>query len=275
MTDFVLASELSAAERAELFTAAYEDYVVPFALDEERLLFLESAFGNDLEASLVAVADGARIGLANLARNDTDGCGTDGWVAGVGVVKAHRGRGIGEALMHGLHDAARGLELERIWLEVIEENVAARRLYEKLGYEHVRQLEVWTLPEIVAPSNYLLPARATVAEANAWIREHRREREPWQRSDATLARLQELEPEPEAIAVYGGAAVVRVAGGRVSVVQIAATGESVYRELFERAAKLGTPVSLMNLPAGDPAGAALSSLGGRVDIRQHEMVLEL
>lgn len=268
--ELIRASELIAAERAALFTAAYEGYVVPFALDEERLLFLERAFGTDLDASLVAVADGARIGLANLARD-----GADGWVAGVGVVQAHRGSGLGEALMSSLHDIARGLELERIWLEVIDENVAARRLYEKLGYEHVRDLEVWSLEGLADGRNYLLPARATVAEAHAWIREHRREREPWQRSDATLARLQQLEPEPQAIAVYGGAAVVRVAGGRVSVVQIAATGESVYRELFERAAKLGTPVSLTNLPAGDPAGAALASLGGRVDIRQHEMVLEL
>ena len=268
--ELIPASGLSAAERAELFTAAYEDYVVPFALDEERLRFMESAFGNDLDASLVAVADDARVGLANLARD-----GAEGWVAGVGVVPAHRGSGVGEALMHGLHEAARGLGLERVWLEVIEENVGARRLYEKLGYEHVRELEVWSLAEIVAQSNYLLPARATVAEANAWIREHRREREPWQRSDATLARLQELEPEPQALVVYGGAAVVRPADGRVSVVQIAATSESAYRELFERAAKLGTPLTLLNLPADDPAGAALARLGGRVDLRQHEMVLEL
>jgi GNAT superfamily N-acetyltransferase len=268
--ELIPASELSAAERAELFTAAYEGYVVPFAVDEERLLFMESAFGNDLDASLVAVADGVRIGLANLARD-----GADGWVAGVGVVPAHRGTGVGEALMHGVHEAARGLGLERLWLEVIEENVAARRLYEKLGYEHVRDLEVWSLEELIAQSNYLLPARATVAEANAWIRQHRREREPWQRSDATLARLQELEPEPQAIVVYGGAAVVRVTGERVSVVQIAATSESVYRELFERAAKLATPVTLLNLPAGDPAGAVLARLGGRVDIRQREMMLEV
>ena len=268
--DFVPASGLTAAERAELFSAAYEGYVVPFALDEAQLGFLESAFGNDLDASLVAVASGDRIGLANLARD-----GTDGWVAGVGVVQAHRGRGVGEALMRGLHDAARELGLERVWLEVIEQNVAARRLYEKLGYAHVRDLEVWSLAEVDAQSSHLLPARATVAEANAWIREHRREREPWQRSDATLARLEELEPEPQALAVYGGAAVLRVADGRVSVVQIAATSEGVYRELFERSAKLATPVTLLNLPAGEPAGAALASLGGRVDIRQHEMVLEL
>ena len=271
MTDFVAASQLTAAERAELFNAAYEDYVVPFQLDEERLLFMERAYGNDLDASLIAVAeDGARVGLANLAREERDG-----WVAGVGVVKPHRGRGVGEELMRRLHAAARELGLERVWLEVIVENLAALRLYEKLGYEHVRDLEVWTLGELVAQSNYPLPARATVAEANAWIRAHRAEREPWQRSDATLARLEELEPAPEALAVYGGAAIVRRTEGRVSLLQIAATSDNVYKELFERVAAPGGSLSLLNLPAGDPAGAVLAGLGGRVDIRQHELALEL
>ena len=188
---------------------------------------------------------------------------------------AHRRSGVGEELMRRLHEAARGLGLERVWLEVIVENEPALQLYEKLGYERVRELEVWSLGEIVADSSYLLPARAGVAEANAWIREHRREREPWQRSDATLARLETLEPAPEAIAVYGGAAIVRRTEGRVSVVQVAASSEGVYKELLERAAKPGGSLSLMNLPAEDPAGAVLARLGGRVDIRQHEMVLEL
>lgn len=271
MTDFLSAAELTASERTELFNAAYEDYVIPFQVDERRLRFIERAFGHDLDASLVAVADdGTKIGFANLARD-----GSDGWVGGVGVVPAHRGSGVGEALMRRLHDAARGLGLERVWLEVIMENEPALRLYEKLGYERVRELEVWSLREIVAQSNYLLPARAGVAEANAWIREHRREREPWQRSDATVARLEELEPAPEAIAVYGGAAIVRPADGRVSVVQIAAANDKVYEELFARAAKLGTPLSLTNLPAEDPAGAVLARLGGRVDVRQRELVFEL
>lgn len=271
MTDFVPAAELTPVERAELFNAAYADYHVPFQLDEERLLFIEQAYGNDLDASLVAVGDdGARIGFANLARD-----GADGWIGGVGVVPAHRGRGVGEELMRRVHEVARELGLERVWLEVIVENEPALRLYEKLGYERIRELEVWSVAEIVAQSNYLLPARAGVAEANGWVREHRRGREPWQRSDATLARLEELEPPPEAIAVYGGAAIVRLTEGHASVVQIAAASDGVYKELFERAAKPGGSLSLMNLPAGDPAGAVLARLGGRVDVRQHEMVLEL
>lgn len=100
---FVAAASLTLEERAELFTAAYEDYVVPFALDADRLDFMERAFGTDLEQSVVAVADGQRVGLANLARDDRDG-----WVAGIGVVKTMRGAGLGEALLRELIERAHG-----------------------------------------------------------------------------------------------------------------------------------------------------------------------
>lgn len=255
--------------RARLFNAAYEDYVVPFVLDEARLAFMEHAFDIDLAASVVAVAGGERIGLGNLARR-----GADGWIAGVGVVAAARGSGVGEALMRRLEGAARERGVERLWLEVIVENVAAARLYEKLGYVRVRELEVWTLDESVAERDSLPRSPVPLVEAHAWILERSREREPWQRSDATLARLQELEPAPGGIVVDGGAAVVRVSDGRVSVVQVAADDDAAYDELFRRAAALG-PLSLLNLPAGHPAGVALAALGGRAAIRQHEMLLEL
>ena len=74
--------------------------------------------------------------------------------------------------------------------------------------------------------------------------------------------------------VDGAAAVVRVVGGRVSVVQLAGDEEPL-RELLEGARSLGDAVSILNLPAGHPAAAALTALGGTADVRQHEMVLRL
>ena len=55
MTTFVPASTLAPAERVALFNAGYADYVIPFQVDEQRLLFMERAYGHDLDASLVAV----------------------------------------------------------------------------------------------------------------------------------------------------------------------------------------------------------------------------
>ena len=252
------ASCLSDEELAALFTASYEGYLVPFALDAAAMRFLTEAYDLDRDASVIAVRDGERVGLANLGLR-----GADAWVGGVGVVPGERRRGTGRALMEALHEQARSRGVERVWLEVIVENTGAIALYDSLGYGRVRDLEVWSLPGAAGQA-----AEVDAAEAHAWIREHRVEREPWQRDDVSLEKV----TEPRGLLVEGAAAVARVAGGRVSIVQIA--GDEVpVRTLLESARSLGDVLSILNVPVGHPAGNALAALGGRADVRQHEMVL--
>jgi ribosomal protein S18 acetylase RimI-like enzyme len=256
------AGGLSDEELAALFTASYEGYLVPFAVDAAAVRFLTNTFDLDRDASRVALRDGERVGLANLGLR-----GADAWIGGVGVVPAERRRGIGRTLMEAVHAEARARGVERVWLEVIVENTEAIALYVQLGYAHVRDVEVWSL----AQSGDAGEARdVDAAEAHAWIREHRVDRDPWQRDDASLAKL----TETRGLAVDGAAAVVRVTAGRVSVLQLAGAEEPL-RALLARARALGESLVLLNLPAGHPAGAALSSLGGRVDVRQREMLLRL
>lgn len=256
------ASALSDAELAALFTASYEGYLVPFAVDAAALRSLTETCDLDRAASVVAVRDGERVGLANLALR-----GRDGWVAGVGVVPAERRRGTGRRLMQALHENARSRGAERVWLEVIVGNTGAIALYEQLGYARVRDLEVWSVAGGAGDAG---ANEVGADEAHAWIREHRLVTEPWQRSDATLSRTGDL----RGFTVGGAAAVVRVAGGRVSVLQIAGD-EGPLRDLLGGIRSLADVVGVVNLPAGDPAAAALAALGGTVAVRQHEMVLQL
>ncbi len=109
-------------ERAELFTAAYEGYVVPMHIDEASLAWMEEKFDFDLDASRIAYRDGEPVGLANLAVR-----GRDAWIGGVGVVASARRAGVGEALMRAVHEEARSRGVERVWLEVIVENTGALR----------------------------------------------------------------------------------------------------------------------------------------------------
>jgi ribosomal protein S18 acetylase RimI-like enzyme len=254
------AGRLSDEELAALFTASYEGYLVPFAVDAGTVRFLTDAYDLDRDASVVAVRDGEQVGLANLGLR-----GADAWIGGVGVVPRERRRGTGRLLMEAVHEQARARGAERAWLEVIVGNREAIALYEQLGYAHVRDLEVWSLPGAAGEASEV---DATVA--HAWIREHRIEREPWQRDDVSLRRI----PEPRGLMVDGAAAVVRVVGGRVSIAQIAGDEEPA-RFLLDGARSLGETVSVLNLPAGQPAGAAFAALGGTADLRQHEMVLRL
>jgi hypothetical protein len=182
------------------------------------------------------------------------------------VAPLARRHGVGERLMLAVLDEARALGLARVWLEVLVQNEPAIRLYEKLGFGHVRELEVWSLDGAPEPA----PA-APADEARAWILEHREGREPWQRADGTLANL----PELEGLVTEGGAALARVTGGRVSILQLAAESPEAIETLVGAARGLGDSVSWLNLPADDPAARVLEQRGGRVDARQHEMVLEL
>lgn len=255
------AGELSDQELARLFTASYEGYLVPFAVDESAVRFLTEAYDLDRGASRVALRDGEPVGLANLGLR-----GEDAWIGGVGVVPRERGRGTGRRLMEAVQHEARDRGVDRVWLEVIVENAPAISLYERLGYERVRELEVWSLAG--ADGDEAEVDEVSAAEAHAWIRGRRSERDPWQRDDASLAKV----AAPRGLRVDGAAAVVHVAGGRVSIVQLAGRAAAL-RKLLTGARSLAEALSVLNLPAGHPAGEALAGLGGRVDVRQHEMVL--
>jgi len=253
------ARSLAPGERAELFNASYEGYLVPFHVDEATLAFMDDAFGLDLDASRIAFRDGDPVGLGNLGVR-----GEDAWIGGVGVVTGARRSGLGEALMRALHEQALERGVRRVWLEVIVENTGAFALYEKLGYRTVRDVEVWSVPPAADDS---AAAREVPADkAHARIRELGREREPWQRADETLAYYEDA----RGLATRDGAAVYRQTGEHVQLVQLAGDSEPLLRAL--RA--LGQ-VSILNLPEDDAAAPVLRELGGSVVIRQHEMLLEL
>ena len=258
--ELLSAGELSDAELAALFTTSYEGYLVPFDVDGAAVRFMTDAFDLDREASRIAVRNGAGVGLANLGLR-----GTEAWIGGVGVVPSERRRGLGRLLMEGVHDEARARGATRVWLEVIVENAPAITLYEQLGYEHVRDLAVWHVPGAPGPVRDV-----SVAEARRTIAAERRTREPWQRADATVDKLDEV----VGIASGGAAAVVRSANGRVQLLQ--AAGPAVGLEATLRAATaLADSLIVLNVPVDDPVGPVLESLGGAVVVRQHEMALEL
>jgi GNAT superfamily N-acetyltransferase len=248
------ASSLSPGKRAELFTAAYEGYVMPFQIDEAALLWMQEKFDFDLDASRVAYPDGEPVGLANLAVR-----GADAWIGGVGVVASARRSGVGETLMRAVHDEARSLGVERVWLEVIDTNVGARALYEKLGYEVVQDVEVWTLPAAEGvPPGREVPA----AEAKAQLPDRH---EPWQRADGTLSHYDDV----RGLVTESGAMLFCVRS-TAQLQQYAGEPEPLLRAL-----RTFGDVYILNLPAEDPAAPVLRELGGSVVVRQHEMLLEL
>jgi hypothetical protein len=135
-----------------------------------------------------------------------------------------------------------------VTLEVIEQNVAAKRLYDDLGFETTRMLEVWTLPAVPEVAARVVDP-APLGRSDL----------PWQRADESLP------PEYERLEVGGGAILLR--GG--TVLQLDARDEDVAAALLSR----GRALTFVNVPECDVATGALARLGGTLTLRQHEMRL--
>ena len=250
-------TELTRADLADLFTAAYEGYYIPFKVEEARLALMIDAYHLDLVRSLVAYDGETPVGLANLGiRGDRT------WLGGVGVVPSHRRRGIGEELSRGLLDQARAAGAKEMVLEVILANEPAIALYEKLGFETTRQLEVLALPAAEGGA----ADDADPAEARARIVARRTEPEPWQRDDATLDSL----PGIEALTTATADAVFRVEGERVDLLQAADDIASLIPALRAKGSILA-----LNFPEGGPVVQALRDAGATHVLTQREMVLVL
>lgn len=255
------ASGRSHAELAALFTAGYEGYFMPAAIDESTFSFMAGTWDYDLDTSLVARDESDDVGLCMLAIR-----GEDAWIGGVGIVAGRRSEGIGEQLMLAAGDAARARGVQRLWLEVLVQNVPAIGLYEKLGYAHVRELEVWSLDGELVLQEHKVPA-APVADVVGRVTE----RPPWQRSDASVAKL----ADAQAVASDRGSLVYRAAAGVASLLQVAAADDVAIRELVGSLPEGTTGLRYLNGPEGDPANAVLESLGATQVARQHELLLEL
>jgi ribosomal protein S18 acetylase RimI-like enzyme len=264
--ELVRSSRYPAAELAALFTESFQGYAVPMQIDEQTFRRMAELFDFDLDASRVALRGGRPVGLVNLGVR-----GDAGWVGGMGVVPEARREGVGELLMHAAHEAARALGVRAVWLEVIDSNAPASALYGKLGYEHVRDLEVWHLDDARAGrAGREVPA----GEAHDRVRALRRAAEPWQRADVVVERTAGAEPR-RGFVTDGGAALVRVTEQGAAVEQIAARDVGAARELLRSALETARPVRLTNVPAGDPVSDAFRELGGGLDLRQRELRLRL
>jgi GNAT superfamily N-acetyltransferase len=248
------ARSLAPAERAELFNAAYEGYLLPFHIDEQQLAVMDDAFDLDLDASRIAYRDGEPVGLGNLGLR-----GEDAWIGGVGVVSTARRSGIGEALMRALHEQAGERGVRRVWLEVIVENTAAFALYEKLGYALVQDVEVWTLSGAEGGD---AGREVSPAEAKAQLPERH---EPWQRADGTLGHYDDVRG-----LVTDSGAMLFCVRATAQLQQYAGEPEPLLQAL-----RTFGDIYVLNLPADDPAASVLRELGGSVVVRQHEMCLEL
>ncbi len=266
------ASTVELTRLREVFNEGFSDYLVPLQLD--AVAFRDHVDGNDIDLDCSQVAiDDRPAAVALIARR-----GAAGWVGGMATAPSYRRRGLGElALVAGV-DAARRRGCSEMLLEVIDSNRGAIALYEKLGFELVREVVVWSLPA----GRPDVPASRPVEPeaAQAWIAAHRESREPWQRADESVARMRARGAVLRGLLVdrngeVAAAVVFRDGADSVTTLQIAAVDDGAAADALLAAAGQDRGLRLSNAPVDEAPARALARLGARPLVRQREMRLAL
>jgi GNAT superfamily N-acetyltransferase len=281
----ILADMLATEELVAAFNRAFEGYFVPMTHTVESLVAMIANNDVRLDHSLVLRAPGhGYAGVALLARR-----GVQSWVGGMGIVPEWRGLGLGALLLRAVIEQARSAGVRTMQLEVLEQNVVARRLYESLGFRVVRALPVYTgaltlnADSIAAAASGVEPIEA--GEALASFAELHQIAPPWQRQHASLEHLlpglsglglrdnSRLRAALLYIAGNGGFAVMDVGSNGATPQARALDGVALLSALTREATEL--LVRAINVPAGDPLGDALTLLACPVIASQWEMALDL
>ena len=274
------ASELSDPEMGALFTRGYQGYYTPIALDGAAFRSMVDTNDIDPSASRVGWMGSEPVAFAMLGVR-----GARGWIGGMGVVPEARGQGFGRAVMEAVLDVARARPLASVDLEVLEQNQPAARIYEALGFADRRWVDVLVrppapLPPAPGPARTVLELQ--VAECLELHAEAHSGRPPWQRD---LPSLVHWAPRLRALGERDGDrpvawVIYRVDGSRLNLADVArvvgaspARLEDALRSLI--AAHPECTLTLVNLPADDPAGNTLRRLGATAKFRQREMTLAL
>lgn len=265
---------------AALMDAAYSDYHLPMHVDAAAMRFMIRSFDLDLAESRVAIENDEPVAVALLGLR-----GERAWIGGMGVVPAARRRGLGDSLMHAVTECARSRGARELWLEVLTQNVRAIPLYERLGFRHVRRLDVVRLVAPPAAPADVTTSHIALADALAFIAKHRRSEEPWQREDGSVRNWIRDGLAIQSTAAFAGERMTgvvlhRVAAGRASILQLVSVPGCENPATLALLAAAFVPeaehgVRWLNLPQDDPASAVVLGLAPELEASQHDMRLEL
>ena len=174
------ASEYTIPFLADLMTRGFEGYIVPINITDNVLHTMIRRDGIDLTSSRVLVRDEEPIGVAFIARR--------GWtsrLAAFGITSNARNGGVGTWAMEQLLQEARERGEKEMLLEVIEQNTAGVKLYERVGFTKIRRLVGYKLENPQVESDVELE-EIDIRELARLVAYHGLKDLPWQLSGATV-----------------------------------------------------------------------------------------
>src|SRR5688572_10104395 len=174
------ASEFPLAQLADLMTRSFEGYFVPINITDSALLTMLKRDSIDLTSSRVMMKEDEPIGIALIARR--------GWtsrLAAMGILSQGRNQSLGTQTMLQLIEEAKERHDKEMILEVIEQNTAGVKLYEKVGFKKVRRLVGYKLenPQVELAEEL---HEIDIREIARLVTYHGLKDLPWQLSGTTI-----------------------------------------------------------------------------------------
>lgn len=161
--------EVSIEELLEAFNAAFEGYFVPLQLSVEQLAFKLQVDEVALEYSVGAFDKGKLVGFILHGIAEHQGKLT-AYNAGTGVIKAHRGQQLTNQLYEYILPILKSIGLHYSILEVIQENKAAVKIYQQVGFQILRGLTCYQQQQAIPDT---APARVQQRTGeNLWLLPH-------------------------------------------------------------------------------------------------------
>lgn len=120
--------------------SAFTNYYVVVRTTESHLRLQHTAANVDYANSIGVFAKDKLVGFLFMGFDYSEGR-IAAYNAGTGIIENHRGKNLTKAMHEEFLKTERAKNLERIYLEVIDKNLAAQRVYGKLGFTATRQLE--------------------------------------------------------------------------------------------------------------------------------------
>jgi len=181
--DSTPASDSPLPDLVKLLNLGFENYLVPIQFSLSQFLTMIRKDSIDLTSSRVLLADDVPSGIALIARR--------GWtsrLAAMGISEQIRGKGAGSWFMDRLIDEARERDDHEMVLEVIEQNEAAVRLYQKYGFQTIRRLIGFTRTGAMETSTGDLQ-EIDLRAAGVLLSMHGLPDLPWQLSAESIAHM--------------------------------------------------------------------------------------
>ncbi|GAB1469243.1 hypothetical protein MASR2M66_01190 [Chloroflexota bacterium] len=174
------ASEHPVSFLADLMTRSFEGYIIPIHMSAASLHNMLRLDSIDLTASRVLMKEDEPVGMAMIARR--------GWtsrLAAMGITLNARSNGVGVWAMQQIIEEAKARGEKEMLLEVIEQNTAGVKLYEKVGFRKLRRLAGYKIENPQSDSTHPLE-EIDIREVARQVSYHGIKDLPWQLSGATV-----------------------------------------------------------------------------------------